>query len=113
MTTLLRGPKRKHTMLYLISVLIPSIFYCIPHFFEYTTNRLENGSVVVDEGFLLGMGMVSFYYKLFYYTILDVTIRIIVPVCILAFTNIKLLILFDKEVSWVREIIKNLQIIFF
>ena len=103
MSTLLRGPKRKHMILYLICVLIPSILYCVPHFFEYTTYRLDDGSVIVDEGLLMDMGMATFYYKLFYYTILDMFIRIIIPICILAFTNIKLLMLFDKEISWVSQ----------
>ena len=101
MSALLRGPKRKQTSLYLISVLIPSILYCTPHFFEHSTSRMDNGAVRLEEGLIIGM--TAYYYKLFYYTILDTFLRIILPFCILAFTNIKLLILFDKKISWVRK----------
>ena len=103
-STLLRGPKREHTILYLLGILIPSIVYCTPHFFEYATCRGDNGIVSLDEGFLMGRGMTSFYYKLFYYTILDLFIRIIIPVCILAFTNVRILMLFDKKICWVWDL---------
>ena len=97
----LRGPKRKHLILYLIAVLIASTIYCIPHFLEHTTQR-KNGSIILVEHLLMDLGMGTFYYKLFYYTILDSVIRIIIPVCILAFANIKLLMLVRKETSKVR-----------
>ena len=41
LATILRGPKRKHIILYLICVLFPSIVYCIPHFLEYTAHRQD------------------------------------------------------------------------
>ena len=59
------------------------------------------------------MGMATYYYKLFYYTILDFFIRIIVPVCVLTYTNIKLLLLFKKEISWVGVSFKNFDNSFF
>ena len=112
LSTLLRGPKRKHMILYLIGVLIPSTLYCVPHFLEYTISR-RNGTIIIDEGLLMTMGMATYYYKLFYYTILDFFIRIIVPVCVLTYTNIKLLLLFKKEISWVGVSFKNFDNSFF
>ena len=95
-STLLRGPKRHHVFLYLVLVLIPSIAYCIPHFLEYSTQHVQ-GVVILRNTLLFDMGVSTFYYKLVYYTILDVILRMLLPISILLYTNIRIYVIVKQE----------------
>jgi hypothetical protein len=96
LSTLLRGPKRRHVFLYLVSVLVPSFLYCIPHFLEYST-RKEDGVTVLENTLLFDMGLATYYYKLIYYTAMDFFLRIFVPVVILLYTNIRVFMVVKGE----------------
>ena len=107
LSTFLRGPKRKHVFLYLLSVFIPSFLYSIPHFLEYSTKKVD-GVTILEDTLLFDMGLATFYYKLVYYTAMDFLLRIFLPVAILLFTNIRIFMVVKEEQFLVRSLSVNL-----
>ena len=70
----------KRVIIYFVSVLISSLFYCLPVFFEYESDY-ENNTIWEKE-------MVhSEFYAIGYYIVLDCIARFLIPVCLLLYTN--------------------------
>ena len=74
----------RRVMSYSLSVMLISILYCLPVFFEYeSVPATENRSATINETELSN----SESYIIGYYVVLDAMIRFFLPVCISIFTN--------------------------